>query len=145
MSAGKMLLIAVAVIGLSVHLWHVHQRNALAREMDAFEDSNGFVPVQMPNGAPRDTVVILAPVNCPSDGAQRADALARRLSALGIPNVRSNQYRASGVNLENRSNLERAVAVLKGDVPAVFINGKGKSNPTADEVTDEYRDDRPKT
>jgi hypothetical protein len=138
MSAGKILLIAAAVLGLSVHLYHGHQRAALQREMGALADENGFVPVQMPNGLPRGMVVILAPVNCPSAGAKRADDLAGRLRALGIPAVRANQYRAE-VRRDNRDSLERAAAVLQGDVPAVFFNGKGKSNPTAEEVVDEYR------
>jgi hypothetical protein len=35
--------------------------------------------------------------------------------------------------------MERAVDVLKGEIPAVFINGMGKSNPTAEEVAAEYQ------
>ena len=66
----------------AVRVWHGHERAVANRELVALADSNGFVPVQMPDGAPRDTVLILAPVNCPSDGAKRADALADHLRKL---------------------------------------------------------------
>src|SRR5688572_12044181 len=45
------------------------------RADDVKPSASGFVPVVMPNGTDANTVVILAPLNCPSDAAQRADAL----------------------------------------------------------------------
>jgi len=35
--------------------------------------------------------------------------------------------------------MKRTQAVLAGEIPAVFINGMGKSNPTADEAAAEYQ------
>lgn len=132
-------LAAIAALAIGVHVWH--GRHGLTRDMLALADSNGFVPVQMPDGSARDTVLILAPVNCPSDGAKRADALSSRLRELGIPNIRSSQYSVSGLTQGNREGVKRAFAVMNGQVPAVMLNGRGKANPTADEVAIEYRRD----
>ena len=102
---------------------------------------NGFLPVAMPDGAMANTVIILAPLNCPSDAAVRADELSRRLTRMGIKNVRSNSYNARVDNAtpEQRDALKRATDVLNGGIPAVFINGMGKANPTAEEVAGEYK------
>ena len=141
MSGLRPFLIGLIAIGGVVRVWHSHERAVSAHELEAIGDSNGFVPVQMPDGAARDTVLILAPVNCPSAGAKRADALAARLSALGIPNVRTNQYAISATTRDMQSGIQHAAAVMNGDIPAVMINGRGKANPTADEVATEYRHD----
>lgn len=138
MSIAKFLIVA-AVIGFSVHWW----KNQKADDHQTADSNSpsGFISVAMPSGTSDNTVVILAPANCPSDGAQRADALADELNRLNIPNVRSSSYAST---LDNPSNeqiakAERAVEILKGEVPAVFINGMGKSNPSVAEVASEYK------
>jgi hypothetical protein len=103
--------------------------------------ANGFVSATMPDGAPRNAVIILAPQNCPSDAAQRAAHLARSLTDAGIPNVLSSSY---SVDIENpteeqRLGMERAVAIMNGEIPAVFVKGKAKANPTVAQVLAEYR------
>lgn len=133
------ILAAIAALAIGVHVWH--GRHGLTRDMLALADSNGFVPVQMPDGSAPDTVLILAPVNCPSDGAKRADTLSSRLRELGIPNIRSSQYSVSSLTQGNREGVKRAFAVMNGQIPAVMLNGRGKANPTADEVATEYRRD----
>jgi hypothetical protein len=139
LSSLRPFVIALIVLGGAVRLWQSHQHAASARELQAIADGNGFVPVQMPDGAARDAVLILAPLNCPSAGARRADALAARLSALGIPNVRMNRYAISAPTGDMQSGIKHAFAILNGEIPAVMVNGRGKSNPTADEVVTEYR------
>lgn len=141
MSGLRSLLIGLIAIGGVVRVWHSHERAVSARELTAITDRNGFVPVQMPDGAARDTVLILAPLNCPSAGAKRADALAARLTALGIPNMRSNQYAISAPTRDMQSGVQHAAVVMNGEIPAVMINGRGKANPTADEVATEFRHD----
>jgi hypothetical protein len=131
--------IALIVILGAVRLWHSHEHAESVRELAALADSDGFVPVQMPDGAARDTVIILAPLNCPSAGAKRADALAARLTALGIPNVRTSLYAISAPTQDMQSGIRHAAAIMNGEIPAVMINGKGKANPTAEEVATEYR------
>ncbi|MFZ1905336.1 MAG: hypothetical protein WAU56_08090 [Steroidobacteraceae bacterium] len=141
MSTLKALVIAAVVLAGGAHVWQSHQRAAAARELQALADSNGFVPVQMPDGTPRDTVLILAPLNCPSAAAKRAEALAARLSKMGIPNVRRNNYSISNPTPDELAGIKRAYALSGGEIPVVMINGRAKDNPTADEIATEYRND----
>lgn len=137
---GRMLLGALGATVLSVHLWHAHQNAVLQRQLSAMADVNGFIPVQMPDGAPADTVLILAPVNCPSQVAQRADALARELSRQGIPSIRRSGYSIAVVRRDMLPGIKRAFA-LSGAPPVVLLDGHGKSDPSAQAVIDEYHDD----
>ena len=62
-------------------------------------------------------------------------------SARSIPVVRSSQYSASsdGSDSAAQANVQRAVSILNGPIPAVFVKGMGKANPSADEVIAEYQ------
>lgn len=133
------LLILLAALGFGFHLWQQHQRTSTLTSAPA--SPGGFVPTAMPEGAAPNTVLILAPLNCPSDAAQRADALAADLSRMGVPNVRGNSFslHVSNPSDDERAATDRAVAVLNGTIPAVFINGMAKANPSAQEVAEEYR------
>jgi hypothetical protein len=42
------------------------------------------------------------------------------------------------VSAEDHTNFENTVAVLNGPIPAVFVNGMGKANPSAEEVIDAF-------
>jgi hypothetical protein len=133
----------IAAAGFARHVWHGHaQRHAelAMAQAQAQPSPNGFVATAMPEGAAADTVLVLAPVNCPSQAARRADALARKLTEMHIPNQRSNRFalRVSNPTPEQRNAMQSATDVLRGEIPAVFINGMGKSNPTAEEVVAEY-------
>jgi len=130
-------LIVIAVLGFTVHWWKNHEaQSAIVVE----KSPNGFQSIIMPNGTRPDFVVILAPIHCTSDAAQRADALSERLTELGIPNVRSSSYSSNIKNPteEQKAAMKRSIAVLNGEIPAVFLHGMGKANPTAQEVVDEY-------
>lgn len=133
------LLILLAALGFGFHLWQQHQRAGTLTSAQA--SPGGFVPAAMPDGASPGTVLILAPVNCPSDAAQRADALAAALTRMGVPNVRGDRFALNFSNPsdEERAAADRAVAVLNGTIPAVFVNGMAKANPSAEEVAEEYR------
>jgi hypothetical protein len=109
---GKLFLITALAGTGGVHLWHVHARSVIDRELLAAGDSNGFVAVVTTPDSPADTAVILAPLNCPSAQAKRADAMATQLSQMGV---------------------------LGGESPIVIINGMAKANPTVDEVAAEFR------
>jgi hypothetical protein len=132
-------LIVLAALGFGYHLWQQHQAHALMAGVSA--SPGGFVPTAMPDGVQPDTVLILAPVNCPSDAARRADALADELKRMGVPAVRGDRFALSVANPsdEQKAEADRAVAVLNGTIPAVFVNGMGKANPSAQEVADEWR------
>jgi hypothetical protein len=44
----------------------------------------------------------------------------------------------SSMTPDEQAGVNHAVLVMKGEIPAVMINGRGKANPTADEVASEY-------
>ena len=101
---------------------------------------NGFIEVVMPDNAKEDIVIIFAPPNCPREAGQRARALNERLTQLDIPNVMSSSYslRFNESSEAFQAKLKRTAAIMEGEIPAVLINGMGKSNPTAEEVAAEY-------
>lgn len=136
------LLIVVGLVGYGYHWW---DGRSAAESEASLESPSGFVSAAMPNGARPNTVIILAPQNCPSDAAQRADSLASQLTQAGIPNIRSSSYATNIADptKEQQAAVQRAVNVINGEVPAVFVNGMAKANPTFDDVVSEYQRTRP--
>jgi hypothetical protein len=143
-SIAKFVLIAGLTVAAGLS-WRNHKHSGFEQSVLATADSNGFVRVLMPDGAQSDTVLILAALNCPSYAARRADDLARRLTEKGIPNTRSNQahFTFDRRSADQIDRLNRSSVVGNGEIPAVFINGMGRANPTADEVAAEYRQAMP--
>jgi hypothetical protein len=138
MSSLKTTFLAIAAIAATVHVWHDHQRALAEHRLTAAADASGFVPVLMAEGAPRDVVLILAPVNCPSAAAQQAHSIETKLNELGIRNQRTNSY-ALRPTPDNRAEIDQTALVLNGGAPVVIINGRGKAHPTPEEVLAEYR------
>jgi len=135
------LMAIIGATGLAVHAWHGHAHRPVNYGTASAQPSpNGFIATAMPEGAQANTVLILAPVNCPSKEAQRADALSRKLTGMSVPNKRANSFslKIDNPSPEQQAGMRRAADVLGGEIPAVFVNGMGKSNPTADEVAAEY-------
>jgi hypothetical protein len=95
----------------------------------------------MPEGSARNAVLILTPPSCPSDEAERAEALARELTRNGIPVVKSGSmsFTIQNPTSEQEAGVKRAVAVFNEGAPAVFVNGMAMSNPTASQTIAEYR------
>lgn len=133
------LLLIIALVVFGYKWWH--GEGIFSRAVTAEVSKNGFTSVVMPAGAADNTVIVFAPENCPSDAAQRADYLQRRLHEAGIPTVRSTSYSIQITNptREQQAALQRTNSVLGGELPIVLLRGKGKANPTAEEVTSEYR------
>lgn len=107
----------------------------------AASDASTFVAVEMPGGVQRNTVLVLAPTNCPSEQAQRTQALIRDLERAGIPVVRDSGF---AFDVENPTDalmqgIDRAVAVLKRGAPAVFVNDMAMSNPSVEQTIAVYR------
>jgi hypothetical protein len=117
----------IFVVGISYagyHHWQVSRQPFL--EVPAME-----------NVDPRQ-VVVFAPENCPSKKARRADDLARQLNAGGIPAIRTHHvsFASSEKSPVLYANLN---TVMDGDLPIVFVKGKGKGNPSFDQIQSEYR------
>lgn len=131
----------LVLIGLVGFAWHWWSERRTATETAEATSPTGFVTAAMPAEATPNTVLILAPLNCPSDGAQRADRLADELGSRSIPVRRASRFslQAEDAGDDQRARIDRSVAVLNGEIPAVFVNGMAKSNPTVEEVVAEYR------
>jgi hypothetical protein len=132
----KLLLIVVA-LGAAYRWWHGKGIDAAA----SAPGPDGFVSVQMPDASSAHAVLILSAPNCPSEQAQHAEALVDELARKGIPVVRSDTmaFDLDNPTPEQIAGVNRAVAVFNQGAPAVFVNGRAKSNPTAAETIAEYR------
>jgi len=132
------LLIVMAIVATGVYWWNDrHEQRAL----HALTSPSGFLPVPMPEGTARNTVLVFAPVNCPREGAQRANALVQKLTSLGISSVKTDHYGAQVFepNPEIEAGFKRLNIVMNGELPIVLLNGMGKANPSFDEVVSEFR------
>jgi hypothetical protein len=98
---------------------------------------NGFVALPTLAGSDPKQVVVFAPENCPSEKAQQADDLARQLASRNIPALRSHDVSFSSSDPDPAIGI-RLNSVMNGELPIVFVNGRGKANPTLDEVVAEY-------
>lgn len=131
------LVLAAALFG-GWKWWQGRDGGALSA---ATASPNGFVAVEMPDGAGRNAVLVLAPPNCPSDQARRTEALVDALAREGIPVARGSGF---SFNVDNPTpdqiaGIDRAVAVFKQGAPSVFVNGMAMSNPSAAQTVAEYR------
>lgn len=128
------LMVACALYG-GYHWWQDRD------PVSAAASENGFVPVEMPDGAARKAVLVLAPRNCPSEQARRTEALVGDLERAGIPVVRGDSFFFDVDNPtgEQVAGMRRAMAVFKQGAPAVYVNGMAMSNPTPAQAIAEYR------
>jgi len=129
-----MLVLAVPIV--AYQFWTTHQQEQQQRIAAVAASPNGFVPLPAVAGADPRQVIVFAPENCPSDAAQRSDAMARDLMNKSIPTMRSHDVTFTGApepGVQDRLN-----AVMNGELPIVIVNGKGKANPTLDQVVAEY-------
>ncbi len=97
-----------------------------------------FVAMPTPSGHGGSSVVVFAPANCSKAEGLRADDMMRRLAESGIPASRANSahFSTDGMTPGGVQNLNN---VMGGALPAVFVNGTGKANPSFDEVAAQYK------
>jgi hypothetical protein len=67
------------------------------------------------------------------------ESIGRSIAAPGLRgrDLRLNRGSRDGICTAVAAS-DRAVAILNGEIPAVFINGVGKANPSAEEVLAEF-------
>ena len=138
MSAVRFVLLG-AVVGMAWLGWNQHKAHVEARAIAALTDERGFIEFEKPQGAKNNEVLIVAAQNRPRDGAVRADRLAREMAERNIRFRRSSGVSFSvpqGADVDTF--VRRNNAIMNGEVPIVFVNGKVKSNPGLDEVIAEY-------
>jgi hypothetical protein len=134
-------LLLVALAGFAIHWWQQRSENRL---IQAAADAYGFLQLPMPVNSPPHVVLLFAPLNCPGEAARRADTLAATLTKAGIPNIRTSSYVSAQYTPSEMKSpaFTRLKAVMNGAIPIALINGKGKSNPTVEEIIAEYNFDR---
>ena len=137
---GAVRFVLIGALAAAVWLgWNQHKAHVDARAMAALTDERGFIEFEMPQGAKNNEVLIVAAQNCPKEGAVRADRLAREMAERNI-----RYRRSSGVSFSVPQDADvdtfvrRNNAIMNGEVPIVFVNGRVKSNPGLDEVIAEY-------
>ena len=145
MNLGKWFLAAVVLVG-AVHAWHVHQRSVIDRELSLSADSNGFVPVIMPDGAPPDTVLILGSARSAPRQRRNAPMPWRSSSTKWASPQKEPTITPPPISRQDQQSLvAHTEALLSGEIPIVLLNGMAKANPTVDEVAAEYRRDKATT
>ena len=90
----------------------------------------------MPSDVDDNCVFIYAPLNCPCEASQRVEELVEQLNKKGILTTRSQSYSVALANAtaDDRLKGDRSQEILHQEGPAVFIAGKGKSNPSTKEI-----------
>ena len=99
----------------------------------------GFVPLPPIENADLIQVLVFAPYDSAPEIADRANSMLAYLKKNGIPAKRLQS--AAFIFKEDTSPKDKGLArtVMKGPLPIVFYAGRGKANPTFDEVLREYR------
>jgi hypothetical protein len=132
MNVVKLVLI-LAAGALAYQYWSTQQ----SASGPAVVSPNGFVRMPPMADGNAGQVVVFAPENCPSEKAQQADDLARQLASRNIPTVRAHDVTFTSSDPDPRIGV-RLDSVMKGELPIVFVNGRGKANPTIEQVIAEY-------
>lgn len=136
-----MRILLVLILACSVYGGYLWRQDGRDWPSDPVPSKNGFVPVEMPGGAPRNQVLVLAPRDCPSDQARRTESLVNDLERAGIPVVRGDSlfFDVENPSATQIAGIQRAVDVFKQGAPAVYLNGMAMSNPRSDQAIAEYQ------
>ncbi|MBL1275746.1 MAG: hypothetical protein COB30_006640 [Ectothiorhodospiraceae bacterium] len=127
------LLLLLSLGGMAYQYWQKGGIEFLSGTV--YVSETGFVEIPKPANFNVNTVIVIAAKNCTKEAARRADKLVDELAQRGIPHKRA--HRASFESF-NPSLKRRLDSVMKGTLPIVLINSKGKSNPTLTDVLAEY-------
>jgi hypothetical protein len=132
-------ILAALILCIGYLVWHKHAAHVEAATTAAITDEHGFMELDPPQGVNAREVVILAAQNCPREGAQRTDRLAREMAERGFHFRRASNATFSPSPTDDiDAFVRRHNAVMNGEVPIVFVNGRVKANPSVDDVVAEY-------
>ena len=132
-------LILVCVAAGGYNYWKHHHAGSRGSSSPSVAASGEFVSLPPVEGQRPRTVFVVAAENCPHEDAQRADRLAEALSQKGIPVERSHQVQFHFASPPDAETMDRINGIMNGPLPAVFVNGRAKSNPSVDEVASEFK------
>ncbi len=133
-------IVLIAAIGYGAYNYLSGKKShaSSAANSSASSSSTGFVDMPTPQGYNAKSVVVFAPPNCPEAAGLRADEMMRKLTEAGIPAVRSSSANFSGSNI-TPDTVAHINSVMAGELPAVFVHGTGKANPSVEEALTQYR------
>ena len=119
----------------------IQEKRIFVQDIKSRTDQYGFLDIS-DNLPESKGIVIVAPVNCPSQQAKVADYLVTELNKQNIPATRTNSYnfRQKNIMSEREINqmIKRAEYVRKMAPPLVIVNGKIKSNPSIEAIKNEW-------
>lgn len=142
----KKLIISLAAILIILGCYRMckirllHQN--LIHEMQTRTNKYGFINVTF-NITGQNGVVVIAPVNCLSERAKKAENLAEQLRSKNILVNLANEFnfRAELLPDTKPKKIEKIFQmikyVIKKPAPIVSVNGKLKSNPTIEDILNE--------
>jgi hypothetical protein len=128
------------IVALAIWRWWVfpaYVRHVVSARVHAIADSHGFVRVEMPDDATSGAVLIFTPLRPSSSIERRTEDLESHLRELGIQSERIHRYVVTKITQDNMRRVALTQLMIGTDLPVAFVNGMGKSNPTASEVADE--------
>jgi hypothetical protein len=137
-------LILVAAVGYGAYNYLSGQntqksasQSSVSTTSSSSHSATGFVDMPTPQGYDAKSVIVFAPPNCPEAAGQRADEMMRQLTQAGIPAVRASSANFSGSNITPET-VAHLNSVMAGELPAVFVHGTGKANPSVEETLAQY-------
>ena len=138
----KLAVFAVVAVAALTIVGKVRQRTAgsaaaatTAKAEDKLSEAGFFLLSR--DDAKNPNVTVMTPPNCPSEEAQRAQALVGSLHAAGIPCVMKQDIGYTFNNPEDFERVKKHTANIPN--PLVLVRGWAKGNPTVDQVIAEYR------
>ncbi|MGP1667347.1 MAG: hypothetical protein ACTS5I_15860 [Rhodanobacter sp.] len=132
----KFLIFLLLLVG-GYQWWQKHPTALFGASAVPVAGKTGFMPMPQPMGTDTRTVLIYAPMNCPSETAQRARQLSRALATRHIPHTQLDEASFDLVNPDAQT-VATFKRVMEGKGPVVFVRGMGKANPSFAEVVAEY-------
>ena len=137
-------IVASCALCFAGYQWHKsnQEKRIFVQDIKSRTDQYGFLDIS-DNLPESKGIVIVAPVNCPSQQAKVADYLVTELNKQNIPATRTNSYnfRQDLNNMSEREinqMIKRAEYVRKMAPPLVIVNGKIKSNPSIEAIKNEW-------
>ena len=136
------ILVLVGLIGAAHHYWRQQGLSSSPSAPMGEMSPAGFAQLPAVQGQRPGTVWIVAAENCPHEDAQRADHLAAVLADQGIRVQRTHNVQFQFSEPPDAATMARLNAIMNGPLPIVFIDGKAKGNPSAEQVVSEYGQQR---
>lgn len=131
----KVIILCAVVFGGYTYMQRQQTRDAVVRTAEVAESPSTFVALPAAQGHDRNTVVVLAPSGCTRSEAMRAENLATELERAGVRVQRSSSISFAGADPAEAGRIQ---SVMEGPVPIVFVRGKGKADPSFNEVMAEF-------